>query len=545
MTSRVGRVTRVSAGVEGPSAASGKTQRDFKWGRLKHNGVAFPLYEPHNLTLTVREKVLKLTPEQEEMAWAWVKKKDTPYVKDEVFTSNFLADFRKVLPPEYAKVKIGEIDFSDIARYQEETKSRESSPEVKKKLAAERKEKRLALKERFGYAEIDGHRVEVANYMVEPPGIFMGRGNHPLRGSWKQRIYPKDVILNLGKEAPIPPGEWKKIVHDKTSMWLASWFDPLTEKMKYVWLHDSSDIRQQRDRVKYDNAKKLTSKLEKVRRNIRRGMSSKDEKTRKIATVCYLIDRLCMRVGDEKDEDEADTVGASTLRVEHIKLTPHAIQLNFLGKDSVPWSKSISVSDEDSVLFRKNLERFAAGKKPEDLLFDGVKSSNVNKFLGRSTEGLTAKVFRTFHATNVAQDNLLKHSKFRDESDFLKLYYAKRANLQVAVTCNHKRTPPKNWEESLAKKREKLKQIRARRAKTEKARKRREESVLKADLAIKLAEETRDYNLNTSLRNYIDPRVYKSWADHVTMDWRKIYPATLQRKFSWVGRSSVKWPPSR
>ena len=26
-----------------------------------------------------------------------------------------------------------------------------------------------------------------------------------------------------------------------------------------------------------------------------------------------------MRVGDEKDEDEADTVGATTLRVEHVK----------------------------------------------------------------------------------------------------------------------------------------------------------------------------------------------------------------------------------
>ena len=28
-----------------------------------------------------------------------------------------------------------------------------------------------------------------------------------------------------------------------------------------------------------------------------------------IATACYLIDVLCMRVGDEKDPDEADTVG--------------------------------------------------------------------------------------------------------------------------------------------------------------------------------------------------------------------------------------------
>ena len=39
-----------------------------------------------------------------------------------------------------------------------------------------------------------------------------------------------------------------------------------------------------------------------------------------VATACYLIDALCLRVGDEKDPDEADTVGATTLRPEHITL---------------------------------------------------------------------------------------------------------------------------------------------------------------------------------------------------------------------------------
>jgi len=33
-----------------------------------------------------------------------------------------------------------------------------------------------------------------------------------------------------------------------------------------------------------------------------------------------LIDRLALRVGNEKSEDEADTVGCCSLRVEHVKL---------------------------------------------------------------------------------------------------------------------------------------------------------------------------------------------------------------------------------
>ena len=51
---------------------------------------------------------------------------------------------------------------------------------------------------------------------------------------------------------------------------------------------------------------------------------------------------------------------------------------------------------------------------------------------------------------------------------------------------------------------------------------------------LKLQKETRDYNLGTSLRNYIDPRVMRAWLNYVQLDWRKIYTTTLQRKFKWV-----------
>jgi DNA topoisomerase-1 len=54
---------------------------------------------------------------------------------------------------------------------------------------------------------------------------------------------------------------------------------------------------------------------------------------------------------------------------------------------------------------------------------------------------------------------------------------------------------------------------------------------------------TKNYNLNTSLKNYIDPRVYKAWCDSVGLDWAKIYSTSLQRKFSWVASSGKKWEP--
>ena len=90
--------------------------------------------------------------------------------------------------------------------------------EDKKALAIKRKEIREKMKVKYGKAIIDGKEVEVGNYMAEPPGIFMGRGDHPMRGRYKPRATDKDVTLNLGKEAKIPKGNWGKIVHDRDSM---------------------------------------------------------------------------------------------------------------------------------------------------------------------------------------------------------------------------------------------------------------------------------------------------------------------------------------
>lgn len=525
-----------------------KTKRRKKvtlWKTLIHNGVLFPpLYESKKLSLNISGKKVELEPDQEEMAWAWALKKDTPYVKDDVFAANFLSDFLKIMPAEYSNIKIENIDFSEIIKKQEKEKLRYSQSEAKKKRASDRKIIREKQKEEYGFVEIDGQKTEIANYLVEPPGIFMGRGKHPFRGKWKPRIYPEDITLNISKNAKNPPllknHKWGKRVSDNQSMWLASWTEKLTNKTKYVWPHDSSNIRQQRDIIKYDEAKKLAPKIRSIRKHIMIGMSSKDKKIRKTASVCYLIDNLYMRVGDEKDEDEADTVGASTLRVEHVKITPTEIQFNFLGKDSVPWSKSILGRNENIDLFRNNLESFIDKKSVNEAIFDGVRSSDVNRFLGKKMKGLTAKVFRTFHATSIANNYLSKHKDCRNEPNFQKIFYARMANLETAITCNHKRTPPKNWEESLAKKRERLRNIKANHPKTEKAKRNYEERILKTKLELQLAIKTKDYNINTSLRNYIDPRIYKSWSDNVDIDWQKIYAKTLQKKFSWVDKTKVK-----
>src|SRR6266567_719931 len=123
----------------------------------------------------------------------------------------------------------------------------------------------------------------------------------------------------------------------------------------------TSDLRQERDKLKYDAALKLQRRRAEVRQFIDKNLLSPDLKMRKLATGSYLIDNLAMRVGDEKDEDEADTVGASTLRVEHLNFLPHGVEFDFLGKDSVRWQKILKV-DGTNTPIRKNLQEFSEGK---------------------------------------------------------------------------------------------------------------------------------------------------------------------------------------
>jgi len=501
--------------------------------QLIHSGVMFPkAYEYKGFHVHLKWKAVRLNSEQEEMAVVWVKKLDTEYAQDPVFEKNFFEDFRGALGMK-EQFSREDVDFSEIKKFVEEEKARRlnMSRVEKKRLAEERKVQREANKAKYGYAIVDGTRVEVGNYVVEPACIFMGRGRHPLRGRWKRAASMRDVVLNLSPDAPIPPGNWKEIVWQPNSMWIAKWDDKLRGVEKYVWLSDTSTVKQERDREKFEIAEKLKDRIGRVRRHIQANLRSSDLKRRKLATVSFLIDEMKLRVGDEKDKDEADTVGATTLRREHIRfLKDGATSFHFLGKDSVEWHKEVQLPDE----VNQNLMELMKNGNPT--LFNGVRSEDVSAFLGEVMPGLTAKVFRTHHASSVVQEYLHQRKVGSDSPDYFKKYVATMANLEAAKVCNHKRKLPKKWHESVAKKLDRIEKLKV--MKTAKSK----EKLKELQIRVKAMKATRDYNLGTSLKSYIDPRVYFRWCKGVNYDWKLYYPRTLQKKFSWVENISVASP---
>jgi DNA topoisomerase-1 len=494
--------------------------------QLIHSGIMTPKYEAKGLSIIVQGKRVQLTPEQEEMAVAFAKKSGTEYVEDKVFVRNFLKDFSKALGSE-SDLSPKEVDFADIIQiieHEKEVKLNKTKEEKKKETEA-RKVIREANKQQFGFAIVDGQRVEIASYLAEPSCIFMGRGKHPLRGRWKKGPKEHDITLNLSPDAPKPSGDWKEIRWEPDCMWVAKWDDKLRGDEKYVWLADTSTVKQNRDKDKFNQAKALEKTIEHVREHIMANLKAEDLKKRKTATVCYLIDALKLRVGDEKDRDEADTVGATTLRPNHIKIGPDNLAtFDFLGKDSVRWHKAIQLPEAVS----GNLKEFV--NNSDSSIFKGIRSNTVAQFLSEAVPGLTAKVFRTYHATTTVREYLNQEAIQKSTPDHAKKYVATMANLQAAIVCNHKRKLPKNWKKTLQRKTERLHKLKTTKKKTRKTL----ENIEKAETELRKTKVTRDYNLQTSLKSYIDPRVYRDWGRKIEFDWKQYYPKTLQRKFSWI-----------
>jgi DNA topoisomerase-1 len=574
--------------------------------QLIHNGVVVPEPPaPLGLALEIRGQRTALTPKQEEMALAWARKMGTPYAEDPVFVANFLADWSEALGLDGSLAE-EEVDFRPAIRVVEaEREARERmAKEERKALAAERKVQREALRQQYGFAIVNGQKVELANYVVEPSGIFMGRGQHPMRGRWKEGASCQDIALNLSPDAPLPSGHWAEVVWQPESLWVARWRDKLSGKLKYVWLSDSAPIKQEREAQKFDQVYELDAELAAVRTQIGKDLTDEDPRRWRIATACYLIDALCLRVGDEKDPDEADTVGATTLRPEHVTLHPDGTaEFRFLGKDSVLWHKQIELPET----VRSNLGELIRTARPSNSngsarvpsdrhptrdrpqLFPNTSSRDVNAYLSDVLPGLTAKVFRTHHATMAVQRSLQSCAVEAEDPEHKKWEAATLANLEAAILCNHTKKEPASWprsqkryeerrqraEERVAKCRTRLEEQRqalaqlreeylleqaaaeemseAKQKKTQARYKRRRgvtrrrveraraqlqnarQALGKIKAQASIAAKKRTWNLGTSLKSYIDPRVYYEWGQQMDYDvLERYYPKALRQKFAWV-----------
>lgn len=415
-----------------------------------------PKYEPlpERVRFFYNGKPMKLSVAAEEIACFYSRMLDHEFTTKSTFNENFFTDWQQSMTPKERKiiVKLDNCNFHEIHKYLKEVAEANKNRSKEEKLVI--KAKRGEIIKKFGFCTIDGNIEKVGNFCIEPPGLFRGRGENPKMGCVKRRIIPEDVIINCSKDSvyPMSPAghKWMEIRHDTSTAWLACWKEDIQNKMKYVMLNASSQISHQNEKDKYEMARNLDKCINKIRKIYKKDWTSDVVMIRQRATALYFIDVLALRCGHDKADDQTDTVGCCSLRVEHISLhanlngKKNVVVFDFLGKDSIRYQNEVAVDRqvfENLLLFKKN-------KKDGDELFDQLNPKSLNEHLQELMAGLTAKVFRTYNASVTLQMQL---DELTDSNMSLpeKLLAYNRANRTVALKCNHQRAVPKNHEKSM------------------------------------------------------------------------------------------------
>eukprot|EP00922_Rhytidocystis_sp_ex-Travisia-forbesii_P025243 GHVS01037061.1.p1 GENE.GHVS01037061.1~~GHVS01037061.1.p1 ORF type:complete len:606 (+),score=83.30 GHVS01037061.1:223-2040(+) len=558
---------------------------NIQWNYMEHHGLNFfPPYVPHGVKMKYMGKPVELPSEAEEIANFWCGVLESDYSKKKVFMENFWLAFTSALQDEHP-VKHGRLedcDFNLIKEFLDAEKQRKK--DMSKEEKEDVKRQKTESDAPYAHAIVDWIREKVGCSKVEPVGLFRGRGEHPKQGMLKKRIVPEDVTFNMAEDAPVPcvcgdmPGHcWGDINHDNTTTWMAYYKDTINDQFKYMYLAAQSKFKGLNDFLKYEKARKLKDYVDKIRDDYTRRMKSRDMVERQLGTATYLIDFLALRVGGEKDTDEeADTVGCCSLRLEHLQLNAasNEITLDFLGKDSIRYLNTVQI-DEQAF---KNMQAFTSGKKADSDVFDKISSGSLNSYLRELMPGLSAKVFRTYNASITLQNEIAKMPDDVDQSNSNEiLQFYNSANREVAILCNHQRSIPKQHEASMDKMVKQLAlvdediremeaylQFLNSKAKNKKfyfesdvkdlegnprkcmiksdqkedavksKLKRTQERRNTMDLRIKMKHDNKTVALGTSKINYMDPRITVTFCKKYDMPIEKVFNKSLRLKFPWA-----------
>ena len=287
------------------------------WSSLKHDGIVLcNAYESHKTPVVFQKKKYVLHPIAEEI-FSMLKDKKDMLKHDHMFQNNIKRSLSKYLPLELKKADLNDIDFSTFPEYRP-MYPKSHQPDI----------------------TINGIDYEFeGSIYVEPPSIFIGRGEHPMRGTYKHRIKESDVTLNMSR---CHFQHFKKhaynLIENKNVLWFASWKDKLTNEYKYLFLPKkfySNDIS------KFELARQLKSNLPSLLRKNKLNMLKNDVKMTQCAVALYLIYILGIRVGNEKDTSfESETFGCCSLQKRHISFVrKNVIRVCFRGKDSIEFNK--------------------------------------------------------------------------------------------------------------------------------------------------------------------------------------------------------------
>jgi DNA topoisomerase-1 len=212
------------------------------------------------------------------------------------------------------------------------------------------------------------------------------------------------------KSLAVPPA-WTEvwICADPLGYVQATGFDERGRK-QYIYHPVWQDHREER---KHNRIKSLDRAVDRIRDSVAKHLRSRGMKKRKVvAAAVSLIDQTWMRIGSERYASENGSFGVTTVRNRHVSIERDRMTFSFTGKSGK--KHVIEFSDRSIARILGESKRLARGILLQYIDDFGrtvpVKASDVNEYIRRYGDAkMTAKDFRTWHATRFAESLVKEH----------------------------------------------------------------------------------------------------------------------------------------
>ena len=169
--------------------------------------------------------------------------------------------------------------------------------------------------------------------------------------------------------------------------------------------------RERQDRLKFDRVLAAAELMPKARTTIRDDLARKGMPLeRASAAAVRLLDLGYFRIGNDYYTDANGSFGLTTLERQHVRRKDGALVFRFIGKSGIEHNVTIDDPDVIAALQVMRSRRDASRRLLAYRNGSGwteLASPQVNSYLGVLFDGeLTAKDFRTWHATVIAAETL-------------------------------------------------------------------------------------------------------------------------------------------
>jgi DNA topoisomerase-1 len=216
------------------------------------------------------------------------------------------------------------------------------------------------------------------------------------------RITADDVVERI-RSLAIPPA-WKDV-----------WICPFPNgHIQAVGTDDAGrrqylyhqDWRIKRDKMKFDRVLSAAHKLPAARRAIARDLALEGMPLEKASSVAVrLLDLGYFRIGSDIYAETNGSFGLTTLEKRHVRRQRDRLVFRFTGKSGI--EHSIEIDDPEVLLALESLRKRRGGSTrllayQLERRWRDLDSASVNTYLSGHLEDLTAKDFRTWHATVLA-----------------------------------------------------------------------------------------------------------------------------------------------